>query len=344
MEAVNHPSEAINSESINYPSITSLSDSIHRPLWSVMIPTYNGTKYLKQTLCSILEQDPGVDRMQIEVIDDCSTDDDPEALVKEIGQGRVAFFRQPHNMGQIKNWNTCIQRAQGHWIQILHQDDVVLPGFYRQLQAATTTDASIGAAFCRHIYMDEEGHWQGLSSIEQKTAGVLENWLETIAVIQRIQFPSIVVKRSTYEQLGGFCPQAYSASDWEMWKRIAAHYAIWYEPKPLACFRLHSASESSRLIKSGDNIAHTYLAIEISKTYLPESTVEKLSNNAKEHYALYALNTARQMVAISDWETAFSQIQAAMKCSSSFKVKIKTLQLLQWATSRWFLRQLKASN
>ena len=38
-----------------------------------MIPTYNRTKYLEKTLRSILEQDPGENEMQIEVIDNCST-------------------------------------------------------------------------------------------------------------------------------------------------------------------------------------------------------------------------------------------------------------------------------
>jgi len=325
---------------IDYPLFESLPMHDCRPLWSVMIPTYNGTQYLEQTLRSVLDQDPGSDRMQIEVIDDCSTEDDPATLVKEIGQGRISFFRQSQNVGQIENWNTCIQRAQGHWVQILHQDDIVLPGFYQRLQEATTADTSIGAAFCRHIYMDEEGHWQGLSGIERKTPGVLENWLENIAVVQLIQFPSIVVKRSTYEQLGGFCPQAYSASDWEMWKRIAAHYAIWYEPQPLACFRLHSASESSRLIRTGDNIAHTHLAIEISKTYLPEAKADKLSSQAREHYALYALNTARQMLAINNRKIAFAQIQAALNCSSSLRIRIKILQLFMQSASKWFLPQL----
>lgn len=55
-----------------------------RPLWSVMIPTYNCAHYLREALHSVLCQDPGKDMMQIEVIDDHSTKDDPEAVVKEM--------------------------------------------------------------------------------------------------------------------------------------------------------------------------------------------------------------------------------------------------------------------
>lgn len=114
--------------------IEALPPEVIRPTWSVMIPTYNGTKYLRETLQSILVQDPGADEMQIEVIDDASTTDNPEKLVNDIGKGRISFFRQDNNKGQIKTWNNCIRRAQGHWIHILHQDDVVLPNFYEHLR------------------------------------------------------------------------------------------------------------------------------------------------------------------------------------------------------------------
>ena len=60
-----------------------------QPFWSVMIPVYNCTAYLKEALGSVLLQDKGVADMQIEVVDDCSTDGDVEALVLLIGNGRV---------------------------------------------------------------------------------------------------------------------------------------------------------------------------------------------------------------------------------------------------------------
>jgi GT2 family glycosyltransferase len=81
------------SQKVEYPQITPVPEGVHRPFWSVMIPTYNCANYLAQTLESVLAQDPGPERMQIEVIDDCSTKDDPEAVVREIGKGRVSFLQ-----------------------------------------------------------------------------------------------------------------------------------------------------------------------------------------------------------------------------------------------------------
>ena len=267
--------------------------------------------------------------MQIEVVDDRSTQNDPEELVRKIGQGRVSFYRHPKNLGLIGNWNACIDRARGHLVHILHQDDVVKFGFYRRLQAAFEQESTIGAAFCRYFYMDEKGRERDLSPLERETPGVIPNWIERIAVTQRIECPSIVVKREAYEKLGGFCREAHYAADWEMWKRIAAHYSVWYEPELLACYRSHSSSETSRLIKSGANIADTLKAIEISQSYLPVTISTELSNQARENCAFKALHIARQMLSKGDVDAAIAQIREGIKSSQSSNTIISMLDLLQ---------------
>lgn len=309
--------ESKTSKSIEYPSINPVSESICRPFWSVMIPTYNGAKYLKKTLASVLKQDIGSSMMQIEVIDDCSTEDDIEAIVNEVGQGRISFYQQSKNLGLIGSWNACIQRARGHWVHILHQDDLVMPEFYSKFQTALENNSCIGAAFCRHIFINEEGSQKAVSSVERQTPGILENWLERIAVEQLIQCPSIVVRRNVYEKLGGFCPEAGYAADWEMWKRIAVNYQFWYEPETLAYYRSHSLSATSRYTISGANIADTRRAIEISETYLPKNIVEEVSVKSREHYALYAFSIANQMLNIGHIDVAFTQIKEGLQCSKS---------------------------
>ena len=72
-------------------AIEPVGNAENRPFWSVMIPTYNFAKYLVKTLQSVLDQDPGPDRMQIEVVDDVSTKDDPEAVVREVGGAGAVF-------------------------------------------------------------------------------------------------------------------------------------------------------------------------------------------------------------------------------------------------------------
>lgn len=313
--------------------IPPISDGHPRPLWSVMIPTYNCANYLRETLTSVLAQDPGSDIMQIEVVDDHSTKDDPEAVVKELGQGRVSFYRQPENVGYIKNFETCLLRSRGKLIHLLHGDDCVRDGFYRKLQYPFEENPEVGAAFCRTITIDEQGHWTGISALEQSESDLLDNWLERISEYQRIHTPSIVVRRDVYEQLGGFDRRMFCwAEDWEMWVRVAAYYPIWYEVEPLALYRHSSSSLTGRFVRTGKNVQDIRTAISAMQQYLPSDRVHKMTQKSLNGYGSLALGMASQLVNRSDMYGAINQIREAFLCSFSLKMFFYTL----WIFTKFF--------
>ncbi len=124
-----------------------------------MIPTYKARgDYLEETLKSILQQDPGPGQMQIEVVDDCSPDGAPVELVRRVAGDRVAVHQEPANNGLAGIWNRCMERARGEWVHILHQDDVVLPGFYDHLYRGIICNPHIGMALSRFALIDANGH------------------------------------------------------------------------------------------------------------------------------------------------------------------------------------------
>ncbi|MDX6542647.1 MAG: hypothetical protein QOK32_250, partial [Gaiellaceae bacterium] len=202
-----------------------------------MIPTYQSAAYLPAALDGVLAQDPGPARMEIEVVDDCSTDD-PEGVVRRYG-GRVSFYRQPRNVGHVANLNACLARSRGELVHVLHGDDAVRPGFYAALEPAFA-ESEVGAAFCRYIAIDDAGHWTAIAPLEADADGVIDDWLERIARWQRVQTPAMTVRRAVYEQLGGFDDRVGDAEDWEMWTRIAAHTRVFHVVDPLALYRVRS--------------------------------------------------------------------------------------------------------
>ena len=238
-------------EPANPRAIRPVDPGVDRPYWSVMIPTYNCDDLLERTLRAVLGQDPGTDRMQIAVIDDRSPNGRSRSIVERMAPGRVEFFEQPANVGLAENWNTCVVRARGDWVHILHQDDLIAPGFYDRLARADEARPEVGAAFCRYSYIGAGGETLKLAPIERESAGALEGWASKIAVEQRIQCPSIVVRRAAYERLGGFRADLRFSLDWEMWARIAFAYPVWYEPEVLASWRDHAGSETRRLKEAG---------------------------------------------------------------------------------------------
>jgi glycosyltransferase involved in cell wall biosynthesis len=296
------------------PPILPVPADIQRPLWSVMIPTYNCAQYLRLTLESVLAQDPGPDRMQIEVVDDCSTQDDPEAVVRELGQGRVQFFRQPKNGGAIANFNSCLRRSKGELVHILHGDDLVQDKFYERFGHPFTENPNIGAAFCRQIYIDEAGHQRVETRLEQSYPGILPNALSILAVSNRIQPPAIVVRRRVYQTLGGYRPSLFHAADWEMWVRIASYYPIWYEIEPLALYRVHSSSDTSRLFRTGANVQDRRKCIMIYRSYLPPDKADLLSRKALGYSVLYALRTAYNFLRAGQGRTSLVQLREAIVC------------------------------
>ena len=195
--------------------------------------------------------------------------------------------------------------------------------------------SEIGASFCRHIIMNERGHWQYLSWLEQSEPGILEHWLERIAVEQRIQTPSVVVRREVYEQLGGFDSRLTWTEDWEMWVRLAALYPVWYEPEPLALYRIHSNSSSGRHTRSGENIRDVRRAITIFQSYLPEPNTAKLVKKARENWALEAVYTAPSFLKAADFTAAMTQIREALNCSRSPIVIQKAILMLLRLAKCW---------
>jgi glycosyltransferase involved in cell wall biosynthesis len=279
-----------------------------------MIPTYECAGYLGEALESVLAQDTGPERMQIEVVDDASSDD-PEAVVERHG-GRVTLHRQPQNVGHVANLNTCLARARGELVHVLHCDDAVRPGFYAALEPAFD-DADVGAAFCRFVAMDEEGRWTTVAPLEAEQDGVIEDWLERIAVGQRIQTPAMVVRRSIYERLGGFDDRVGDAEDWEMWTRIAAHAKVWHVGEPLALYRIRSSSLSRGTLRTGAHVANLRRVIELNREVLPPDRRDELTRTALEVTAVTALKRARRLLAAGDRAAARAQVREALRTSRS---------------------------
>jgi glycosyltransferase involved in cell wall biosynthesis len=268
------------------PEILPVPGHIKRPLWSVMIPAYNCSQFLTDNILSVLSQDPGPDLMQIEVVDDCSTDTDVESLVCEIGKGRVSYFRQPENAGSLRNFETCINRSTGHYIHLLHGDDQVLIGFYAEIENLYKAFPDAGAAFTGFTYVDEQNLRLYDNQELLNEPGLLTNWLYQIARSQLIQPPAMVVKRSVYEKLGSFYAVHYG-EDWEMWVRIAAHYPVAHSPRNLALYRVHQNNITSRYFLTGQSMTDVLKVLDLIQDFLPPGERAKAKRFTKKHLAYY---------------------------------------------------------
>ena len=320
------------------PPIAALPPAAGRPQWSVMIPAYNCTPYLREALRSVLAQDPGAAHMQIEVVDDASTDEDVAAVVAALGAGRVQYYRQPTNVGSLRNFETCLNRAQGHLVHLLHGDDRVRPGFYAHLGQLFAQYPAAGAAFTHYASIDEQGiKIQDFGPV-QPTAGILPNWLPRIAEAQYIQYACMVVRREVYEHLGGFYG-TNCGEDWEMWVRIACHYPVAYSPELLAEYRGHADSISWEKAQQGQLLADWAHVIARIEQHLLPAQRQKIGQLARKRCAQLGIGDAYHVLAqTKNWSVAHGQLAQALRLSQHPATYYHVLKF--YAKVLWDLRRL----
>jgi glycosyltransferase involved in cell wall biosynthesis len=277
-------------------------DKKQRPFWSVMIPTYRPPlNFLKQALDGLLVQALG-EEMHIEVVDDCSLDVDVEAMVRSIAGSRVSFYKTPKNLGLTGCWNLCIERARGHWIHLLHQDDWVLPGFYERLSQEARLHPDISLLATRSFFVDDDGVILGVSErLEELEGGGRE--VKRFFYHTPLYCAGVVIKRKFYELHGGFRADLDFVLDCEMWTRAISNGGGLVVPEVLSCYRIASGTETGRLARSAETLRDIERLNDLFAERYPgfdrEKAVERVCELALRQRDQFAKNGERDAAAAS---------------------------------------------
>jgi len=132
-----------------------------------------------------------------------------------------------------------------------------------------------------------------------------------VATRYHLECPAVVVKRATYERLGGFTAELICFLDLEMWVRIAAHAPVYYEPQILAAFRRHGDNVHVIQEATGANMQDMARAIGIWTKYLPANSRGQLERQARRYWADISLILAQQFFSNDDVAACTSQLRAA---------------------------------
>ncbi|MEH2365347.1 tetratricopeptide repeat protein [Nostoc sp.] len=298
-----------------------------RPFWSVVIPAYQRPDYLLESLVSVLAQWSGTEEMEILVIDDASTPPLYQ-LVNAIGRGIVRYYRNPQNLRQQGTWNAGVTNSRGLWIHLLHDDDYVLPGFYTSLkQSLEGCPDSVGAAFTGYENINETGEITFRQQLYGTDKGIVSDLLLYVGVANPLNPPAVVIRRATYERLGGYHPELTSTLDWELYKRIATFYDWWYEPEILVHYRVHSQSMRTELSLSGDRVASIRRSIEISESYLPADLCAGITAQSRKHYFISCLADTEVPLKAGHLTGAFHTLEEILKIDRSAE---SLAQLFNW--------------
>jgi glycosyltransferase involved in cell wall biosynthesis len=220
---------------------------------SVVLPVYNGERYLREAIASVLAQTRPAD--EIVVYDDCSTDGSRE-LCESFG-GAVKLVRGHDGpSGFVNGWNKAIAAASGEYLAILHQDDILYPEFLQEAAAALESNPDVRHLFAVCDYIDENSKLslafppQDGKLKRYSGNGYVKAYRQEYGPFPHIhRCPGVITHRSIFEKdRCRYTKEAGHIADDDFFYRVGQYTDVIGILRPLAAYRMHSSSATGSLL------------------------------------------------------------------------------------------------
>jgi glycosyltransferase involved in cell wall biosynthesis len=309
------------------------------PKVSVCIPVYNGSKYIAESIDSVLAQT--YEDFDLTICDNCSTDNTQE-IVRSFHDSRLKYVRNTKNLGLVGNANRCLELARGEYVCILHHDDVMLPENLERKVHILDENADVGLVHSNLILIDEKGEviaseiWNADSRRDYVEDGltVFHRYLSCLSGGASIFIGAVLARRKCYEKVGSFNPEFPHCNDSEMWMRMMLFYNIACIGNPLVKYRVHPISVS-RSWGEWDLVPFLREHFEVTKTIFKRydkhiPNCNKLIGENCRTFGERALYLANRKLLTKDYSAAKNFINEAVfynpeikKKKAFWKIKIK---------------------
>jgi len=217
-----------------------------RPWLSVVLPVYNGARFLPAALDSIRAQQTA--DLEVIAVDDGSSDGTREILRHYQSRLPLSIVARPHRGNWVAGTNHGIGLARGRWISILHQDDGWFPGRLQALRRIAEATPAAGLILQPAEFVDAAGRrligWRCPLRGQRRPlpAGLL---LERLLVQNFVAMPAPLVRREAVLRSGLLDETLWYTADWDLWLKLAAAERAVYDPRPGSWFRLHAQSQTA---------------------------------------------------------------------------------------------------
>jgi glycosyltransferase involved in cell wall biosynthesis len=222
-----------------------------RPLVSVVIPCYNQGQYLPDAIRSAIAREFPV---EVIVVDDGSTDDTPQVVLRFAGITRV----RQHNRGLAAARNRGLQASAGAFIIFLDADDRMLPGAIDAAAGALAARPDCAMAYGRCVMMDAGGEILATPEQPVVTSGHHAALLRT----NLIWMPAMAIfRRDALVRAGGFAGGFDGAADYDLYLRVARNAPVHDHGQRVATYRRHHASmstDAARMLRATLAVMHRH--------------------------------------------------------------------------------------
>ena len=212
-----------------------------RPRISLIIPCFNMSKYIEQTLVSIINQDFG--NLELIVVDGGSNDGTLEIL--EGYKKHFAFYISEKDDGQYDAIKKGFSKATGDILCWLNADDIYFPWTLEIVSTIFERNSGIKWLCGLPAFLDEKGLLKKIyTNISAKDKNAIMNGWYQKDGFGFLQQESMFWKKDLYTKVGGLNLKYSLAADFELWTRFAEYSELYTVNLPLAAFRMRKSSLS----------------------------------------------------------------------------------------------------
>lgn len=209
------------------------------PLVTIITPSYNQSRYLEQTIRSVLDQDhPSLEYF---VIDGGSTDSSVDIIRRY--EKQLSGWVSEKDRGQADAINKGFRRASGEFVAWLNSDDIYQPGAIRKAIDAFQQHPEAGLVYGNVLSIDENSQPFNLQNFKPHS-------LPDLMAFNIISQPAVFMRRSVLEQAGYLDLGYHLLLDHHLWLRMAALAPLVFIPETLAAARYHA--EAKNLARTAD--------------------------------------------------------------------------------------------
>lgn len=231
------------------------------PLVTIVVVTYNSSKYVLETLEGVNHQT--YDRIELVVTDDCSTDDTNEIVSKWIKDHssrfeRVSHIISPVNTGVGANCNRGLYEAKGEWVIFPAGDDVLLSDAIYKYICFVENHPQVNMCHAKmRVYMNTMDEVNLISSKESKYDILRDNnkspkeKLQYLFFFNGINGPATFFYRNFLVKIGGFDETFQRCEDLPSWMMILSNNEnIYYLDEETVKYRVHDSSINFKAARS----------------------------------------------------------------------------------------------
>lgn len=277
---------------------------------SVVLPVYNGQKYLRKSIDSVLQQ--SFANFEFIIWNDQSSDDSAE-IIASYSDRRVKKFVNAHNRGLFPTLNLAIAEVQAPLIRLWSQDDIMKPDCLEKELTFIHRYETAGMSYCLYDVIDEKGN------LIRPAPDHLTPDLVSPALAAQIMFyhgsitgniANVMLRKSTIEAVGNFREDMQIAGDFEMWVRISEKFPIAFFRKPMIYLRSHDGQFSrqarSYIICMGEE--HSIYATLLERQ--PASELEYARKYDRRHRYLQYVHFMIRHFLMGHFKIAFASYKA----------------------------------